>query len=157
MISRSFFIGIFLIVGGGALYLGGQFFFKLHQYFLLSTSAPAKVSDWNVIEKNGKFTLEARYKFETQGGVVEGTFSFPKPVYQNPYLAEDLIKIWAEKSWEIWYHPKAPYGATLEKNFPIKKGFQFGLSLVAIVYFAFLKIYVKRMHAAQGESEKPPL
>jgi hypothetical protein len=147
---------MFVIAGGAAVWLGGDFFFKLHQYFLLSSSAPAKVSNWSVHEKNGKFTVEAGYHFEIPNRSIEGRYAFPKPVYPNPHLANDLVERWEDRSWEIWYNPKNPYQVSLQKAFPTKKVFQFGLSLAILIYFGFLKIYVKRVHDAEGESGKSP-
>lgn len=157
MISKNFFIFMFLIVGGASLYLGGEFFYNLNRYFHLTHSEEAQVSDWKVVEiKSGKFSVEAVYQFQIEERAIMGTYAFSKPVYPNPYLAEDLVEAWQEKTWEIWYNPKQPHDAALQKVFPAKKAIHFALSLGIILYFAFLNIYVKRMHFSEEENEKAP-
>ena len=149
---------MFLVVGGAALYLGGEFFYQLNQYFHLTSSAPVEVSDWKIVEKKkDKYSVEASYQFHVGERVIMGTFHFPKPVYQNPYLAEDLIEDWQEKTWTVWYHPKHPHITSLQKNFPTKKAMQFAVSLLIILYFGFLNIYVKRSHFSEEGSGKAPL
>ena len=85
MISKNFFIFMFLIVGGASLYLGGEFFYNLNRYFHLTHSSEAQVFDWKVVEiKSGKFSVEAAYQFQVEERAVMGIYSFPKPVYLTP-------------------------------------------------------------------------
>lgn len=160
MISKNFFILMFLIAGGASLYLAGDFFYRLNEYFTLTHSAPAVVSDWKVVEKReGKFSIEALFSYHIGDQEITGRYLFPKPVYSNPYVAEDLVEHWREKEWTIWYSPKRPHDALLQKAFPLKKGVYLVLSLCIILYFAFLYQYAKRMHApveGNGKAPEPP-
>ena len=146
-----------VIVGGASLWLGVDFFYNLNRYFHLTHSADAQIFDWKVVEiKSGKFSVEAAYRFQIAERTIMGTYSFPKPVYPNPYLAKDLIEAWQEKTWKIWYNPQYPYDAALQKMFPAKKVLHFALSLGIILYFSFLNLYVKKMHFLEEGSEKAP-
>lgn len=155
MISKNFFVFLFILVGGASLYLAGDFFYHLHRYFKLTHEAPVEVSDWKVLEKSeGKFSIDVLYKFQVGKREITGRYPFPKPVYPNPYLAEDLVEEWQDKSWTIWYNPKAPHEVSLLKIAPLKKGIYLALSLGIILYFAFLYQYAKRMHGQEEASGK---
>ena len=148
---------MFLIVGGASLWIGGEFFYNLNRYFHLTHFADAQVFDWKVVEiKSGKFSVEAAYQFQIEERRIVGTYSFLKPVYPNPYLVEDLIEAWQGKAWKIWYNPKHPHEAALQKMFPVRKAIHFAVSLGIILYFSFLKIYVKRMYFSEEANEKAP-
>lgn len=157
MVSKNFFIFLFIIVGGASLYLAGDFFHHLHTYFKLSHEVPVEVSDWSIVEKKeGKFSIEALYQFHLEGREIKGRYTFPRPVYPNPYLAEDLMEEWQEKSWTIWCDPKHPHEVALQKIAPLKKGVYLALSLGIILYFAFLYQYAKQMHGQEEGSGKAP-
>ena len=136
---------MFLVAGVG-LWIGGKFLFNLHHYFLLSHVAPATISEWKVEElRAGKFTICANFKFQVGETEFYQHFKFSKPVYQNPYLAQALIKDWKDESWQVWYNPKNPEITSLQKSFPIKTGVYFALCLGMLLYFSWLRIYVQRM------------
>ncbi|MCB1106970.1 MAG: hypothetical protein KDK76_02620 [Chlamydiia bacterium] len=145
MVSKKFFYFIFLMVGGASLWLGGQFFYDLYHYFQLNSHAPAQVSEWRIVEKKpNRFSIEANYEFCVEDRTLNGVFHFSKPVYQNPYLAEDLLSHWKEKNWKIWFNADRIHEASLQKIFPIKRGVYFALSLAVMLYFAILNLYVTR-------------
>jgi len=102
--------------------------------------------------KSGKFSINVNYQFEWKGQTIHGVYDFPKPIYQNPYIAGDHISEWKEKSWTIWFNPKKPTFASLQKKFPTKKAINLALSLAVLLYFVFLKGYVRRMNALDQRS-----
>lgn len=105
------------------------------------------LDEWRVKEeKKGKFSISVNYQFEWKGQSIAGVYDFKKPTYQNPYLAQDHIQEWSEKSWAIWLNPNQPTFVSLQKQFPMKKGVNLALCLAVLLYFVFLKGYVKRMN-----------
>lgn len=138
---------MFLITSCVALWIGGQFFHDLNHYFQLSTNIPASLDEWNVKEgKKGTFSISVNYKFEWRGQTIHGVYAFKKPTYQNPYLANDHIKEWKEKSWTVWLNPRKPTFVSLQKVFPMKGGIKLVLCLAVLLYFTFLKGYVRKMN-----------
>lgn len=152
---RNFFSLIFILTTAAALWIGGQFFYDLNQYFHFSKSAPVQLEDWKINErKRGKFSIEVSYQFFIENRRVGGVYLFPMPVYQNPYLAEDMIQKWRGESWDIWFDPQKPTIATLQKKFPIKGAIHLALTLGMILYFAFFKFYVRRSSFLEGNEKK---
>ena len=144
--SKNFFMVLMILVTGVGLWMGGKFLYSIHNYFLLSQSTPAIVSEWKVEElKPGKYTIQASFEFQVGETVLYQQFRFPKPVCQNQYLAEAFINNWEEESWQVWYSPKNPQVASLQKSIPIKSGIYFVLCLGVFLYFSWLRVYVRRM------------
>ncbi len=134
-----------ILAGGGALWVGGKFFYKLHHYFLLSKEAPVVINEWTVLElKPGKFSVGATYQFKVGERTLHGVYHFAKPIYPNPYLAEDLIEEWQEEPWVIWHSQKNPTFAALEKGAPVKEGIQLALCISVFLYFLVLEGVVSR-------------
>lgn len=137
-----------MITSAIALWVGGQFFYELNQYFQLSADTPVFLDQWNVKEeKSGKFSISVNYQFEWKGQPIHGVYDFKKPTCQNPYLANNYISEWKEKSWTVWLNPDKPTFVSLQKTFPTKKVINLALCLAVLLYFTFLKGYVRRMNA----------
>ncbi|MCB1080777.1 MAG: hypothetical protein KDK69_03040 [Chlamydiia bacterium] len=144
--SKSFFAFLLVVVSGVGLWMGGKFLYDLHHYFLLSHTAPVHINEWKVEEiKPGKFSIFASLEFQVGERIFYKNYRFLKPVYQNPYVAEALIERWENERWEVWYNPKDPQIASLQKAFPIKAGVYFVLCLGVFLYFSWLRIYVRKM------------
>lgn len=127
-----------------ALWIGGGFVYDLHRYFQLSSEAKACLEDWKVEEDDGDYSIVVNYTFDNKGQKIMGRYHFPRPVYQNPYIAEEHMNSWKGKDWMIYFNPKQPSEASLQKKFPAKKGINLGLSLGILLYFLVLKGYVLR-------------
>lgn len=147
VISKNIFTLLFLITSCVALWIGGQFFYDLNHYFQLSKSVPATLEEWNVKEnEKGIFSISVNYQFEWKGQSIQGVYDFKKPTYQNPHLANDHVKEWQEKSWTVWINPSKPTVVSLQKVFPMKEGIKLALCLAVLLYFTFLKGYVRRLN-----------
>jgi len=110
--------------------------------------APAIVNEWKVEEiQSGNFVIRASFAFQVDGQMFYQNFTFPEPVCQNKYLAHSLIKKWKKEVWQVWYNPKHPKIASLQRQFPIKTGIYFALSVGIFLYFLWLKIYIQRIGA----------
>lgn len=97
-----------------------------------------------MVEEEGNYSIAVNYTFDNNGQKMVGRYHFPRPVYQNPYIAEEHMKSWKDKEWKIYFNPKRPADASLQKKFPAKKGINLGLSLGILLYFLLLKGYVSR-------------
>lgn len=130
----------------GVLWMGGEFFYGLYDYFRLSASAPAILDQWDVTEeKKGEFSIRVAYRFEWKKEAIRGVYTFKKPVYHNPYVANDQTKEWQAKSWVIWFDPSQPTFNSLQRDFPLRQGIKLFFCLAILLYFVFLKGYVRRI------------
>ena len=144
--SKHFFTFLIIVVAGTGIWMGGQFVYNLHHYFLLSEVTETEVNEWEVEEfKPGKFTLNAKFEFQVGERKIYESYRFKKPVYQNPYLPEALIERWEGESWRVWYNPKDPHFVSLQKKTPLKEGVYFALCLGVLLYFSWLRVYVNKV------------
>ena len=151
--SKDVFTLLMGLVVLAGLWMGGKFLYHLHDYFLLSENTKAHALQWEVEEiKSGKFSIAASFEFQVQKQMLTHRFRFPKPVYQNTYLAQNLIDQWKLEEWEVWYNPRNPQIASLQKRVPLKEGIYFGLCLVVFLYFAWLRVYVRKMNNLDSHS-----
>lgn len=147
-ISKHIFTLLFLITSYAALWIAGHFFYDLNDYFRLSKHVPAMLDGWTVKEdEKGIFSISVNYRFEWKKQTIQGGYDFKKPTYQNLHLANHHVKQWKEKSWTVWINPSNPAAVSLQKIFPIKGCIKLALSLAVLLYFTFLKGYVRRISA----------
>ncbi|MEM7174947.1 MAG: hypothetical protein AAF443_03325 [Chlamydiota bacterium] len=145
MVSKSIFQILPLIAITAALWIGGSFGFDLYRYFRLSAATSGEIQSWEVEEyQPGKFAICVNYQFQIRKRRYNQKFHFSKPVYRNPYIAEDHIKQWEKQDWKVWYDPRNPTVSSLQKLFPFKKGIHLILCMSVAVYFVWLKMYIKR-------------
>ena len=143
-------MGLVIVVG---LWMGGKFLYHLYDYFLLSEHARAHVNEWKVEEyKPGKFLIAASFEFQVGGEKRVEHFRFSKPVYQNVYLAQALVEQWKVEAWEVWYNARNPQIVSLQKRLPVKEGVYLGLCLVVFFYFAWLRVYVRKISILDSHS-----
>lgn len=135
---------LFILTGAIALWLAGGFVFDLHRYFQLSEEKSVHLDQWKMIEEEGNYSIAVNYSFEWKGQEIQGRYYFPRPVYQNPYITEEHMNTWKEREWKIYFNPKHPTEASLQKKFPARKGINLGLSLGILLYFLLLKGYISR-------------
>ena len=101
---------------------------------------PAKVHSWKVEEtRKGKFLIAASYQFQIDERLHEARCTFNKPVYPNPYLAQESIDLWKNSRWKVWYRPSDPTSATLQKQFPFKGAVHMFVCLGVFFYFIWLQ------------------
>ena len=152
VISRNVFTALFILTGLATLWIGGGFFYEFYKYYELSHEAVVKLDNWKIHEDEDRFTIRVNYSFDWKGQTIAGRYFFPRPVYHNPYIAEEHLKLWKEKEWKIYFNPKWPSDAALQKKFPTKKGIYLGLSLGILLYFLLLKGFVVRAHSLDQRS-----
>lgn len=134
------------MTGAAAFWIAGGFVYDLHHYFQHSEEANVQLDNWKVEEDEGNYSIVVNYTFDWKGQKIIGRYHFPRPVYQNPYITEEHMNSWKGKDWKIYFNPKSPSNASLQKKFPAKKGINLGLSLGILLYFLLLKGYVSRVN-----------
>jgi hypothetical protein len=147
IISKHIFTLLFLVTSCVALWIAGPFFYDLNHYFKLSKNVAAILDNWTVKEDaKGIFSISVNYQFEWKEQTIQGIYDFKKPTYYNLQLANDHVEEWREKSWTVWINPSQPTAVSLQKVFPMKGCIKLALSLVVLLYFAFLKGYVRNIN-----------
>ncbi len=146
MKSKYLFQSFCVVAVVATIWVGGGFALDLYAYLSLSRSAAVEVNEWRVEEcKPGVFALFADYHFQIDECHYSQTFRFPKLTYNNPYMAKEHSALWSEKEWKVWYNPRNPRVASLQKLFPFKKAIHLLLCVGVALYFVWLNAYVKRL------------
>jgi len=143
--QKIFFAAMMVVISGVGAWMGGVFLLKLHEYLRLSHSSPATIHGWKIEEvRPGKFAIHANFEFQAGEVKVAQQFRFPKPIYQNRHLAQDLIGAWGKTPWRAWYNPRHPEKASLQRKVPVKSGVYCAICFIIIIYLSLLKVYVRR-------------
>jgi hypothetical protein len=112
----------------------------------LNAHMPAQVLSWQVRElSSSRFALEADYCFEVEGIVYQGKTLFKKSQFLNRFSAENYIKTFRVKQWEVWYKKRDPSLSSLEKRFPQKECLQALLTIGVFIYFFFARSMLSRL------------
>lgn len=114
-------------------------------YSCLQEKAPAQVYKWKIREKSSsQFALKASYAFDYQGKTYLGKTRFAKPYHLNRLSAERQVNILKQKNWTVWVQPGHPEHSTLERLFPLKKCIYSLMVLGIYLYFAYLRLSLKK-------------
>lgn len=106
-----------MILSTWFLFSGGK---QLYRYLRLTESAPIVVDKWVIEEKGGdRYAVYAVFSFVFNQQAFKGKVQ-AGGVYPNPWAAELAEKRLNQKKWTVWFDPKHPDRATLEKKFPLK-------------------------------------
>ncbi len=152
MKSKYLFQSFCVVALAVTIWVGARFALDLYDYLSLSRSTAVQVNEWRVEEcKPGAFALFADYQFQVDECDYHQTFRFPKLTYNNPYMAQEHCALWSEKKWEVWYNPRNPHVASLQKLFPFKKAIHLLLCIGVVVYFVWLNGYVRRLKEEEVE------
>lgn len=115
---------------------------------MLSQVAEAKVSEFHSkpLSEN-KYTVEAKFSFRVGEREYEESYTFVKPIFLNKFAAESHINsFWkGQDSWLVYYKKGNPSYCSLQKIFPFKYLFNFGITFCIMFYFMWLRNYVARM------------
>ena len=151
--SKIVFTFFFVIIGLSTLWVGGKFFLNLYTFLDLGQAQKIKILQWEVDQvKPGKFAVVAHFLFETSGEKYPSSFVFQKPLYTNPYTAQDLVEGWKQGEWWVWYNAKNPKKFSLQKSFPLKQGIYFLICLLLLFYFVWLYFYITRIYSGGKSS-----
>lgn len=118
-------------------------FYLIYLFISLDASAPIANIRWEVKQLNEeKFVLKADYNFKVNDQTFSGETEFRNDIYWNPWAAQDALKVYEQKDWEVWYASHNPSYSSLQKNFPLKESVSSGILLVILLYFFGLGYYV---------------
>ena len=135
--SKKVFAVLFIFACGVTLWVGGHFFYRLHEYFVLSASKPVSIKQWEVEEvRNSRVVLFATYQFVFKEKTYQNRYRFPM-VYPNEFLATDYQKKGENEKWRVYFNPRNPHVSALQKTFPFKQGVYLFLSLSILLYFVW--------------------
>ncbi len=127
----------FLVKAGGALLAYGR----------LSEKAEGKIERVEVLERKGKFVVWGKFSFEKDHERVEAEGVVGKP-FLNRFSAEKKASSLTQERVTVWYNPKNPKNAVLEKRFPFKKVISAAILAALTLYFFFLGRYIKKKGSA---------
>lgn len=128
--SLSFLLAGVLAV---ALYFTVRFGGAWLEIVPLKAQAKARIAQWEIEEKEGRFQIQAKYLF----GDADGAWQF-KHRYQNQAAALSSVKEMAKQEWVVWYDPSNPARSALEKDFPFNLLFRMAICYGVAVYFGLL-------------------
>lgn len=130
-IFKCFLLGLTALT----IYFFTLFWVDLWQYTHIQGFAPARVEEWEVVEKGGKYLLKAKYSFAAQGKDRTGIYLFKSPGYLNEFAAVMALKEKAKQPWTAFFHPKDPSISYLETAFPFGLLVKSLVSLSVLIYF----------------------
>lgn len=99
----------------------------------LRAQAKARISQWEIEERDGIFEVQANYLF----GEGEGVWRF-KRQYESQAAAFSALKEMAKREWVVWYAPSDPSRSALEKEFPFNLLFRMAICYGVAIYFGIL-------------------
>lgn len=105
------------------------------RYFSLNTESAARITQWEITPKKGRFALKAEYVFEAQGKTWQGSSILNPPYYLNEGAAFTALKRRAKEPWAAVFQEKNPAVSSLENEFPKNLLFRSLISLGVLVYF----------------------
>ena len=123
-IQLFFIIGVCAITLHFSVLLGIEVF----RYFSLKERAPARISQWEIIEVKNRFAIKANFSFNDR----QGEFTLLPPYYLNEFAALAALKEKAKQDWTVWYNPKNPQISALQKSFPV------GLLVKALICYGVI-------------------
>lgn len=118
---------------------------KARDYFSFSQVTEVSEIHWTVF-KSGEdhYQLNATYTFQANGQTIPKEQLMPKPIYPNPWAAEQAASKENTKKFKVWYAPQTPKRASLYKHFPMKEIISTILLWGLWLYFLWLGFYVKQ-------------
>lgn len=129
-----FFLGVVAI----ALNFSIQFWRGCNDYFSLQKEARARILQWETIAVKDRFALVAKYEFENENKICQGSHKFDPPYYLNEPAAFEALKAKAKENWDAWYDPKNPCHTSLEKSFPTGLAVRTAICYGVLIYFFYL-------------------
>ena len=133
-IQTLFFLGVLAIT----LHFGILFSQQLIGYLALNQSAPARITQWEIVPIKSRFGLKADYTFSSKEKTYQGSSLFAPPHYLNEMAALSALKVKAKEPQTVYFRSQNPQNSALEKTFSWNLLFRLCCSLGVIVYFVLL-------------------
>ncbi|MEC7840263.1 MAG: hypothetical protein VX777_09525 [Chlamydiota bacterium] len=143
MHNNKIWLGFLAIMTLAVLWFTWGTAIKIYDYFSYKEYSKALNVRWKK-EKidTDHYLLTATYSFKHHGKNHEGEMLFEKPVYQNPWAAEQAITMNTAKPWRVWFSPSQPSRSTIIKKFPMKEAASTVILWGLWIYFLWLGVYV---------------
>ncbi|GAB4186926.1 MAG: hypothetical protein Tsb0015_05110 [Simkaniaceae bacterium] len=140
---------LFTLTSLASIWLGLVFLWKAVPYFRFALYAPAKAHSWEIIEiEPSVFSVKANYEYRVNGRDYLGSYLFSEQRFPNEHVAREAADLMEKQRHGVWYQKKHPEKAIMIRIFPYKALFRFLLSLGVMVYFLWLREYLRRFAAA---------
>ncbi len=118
---------------------------KLYNYIQYQERTSAQNVRWSMIRYgDNDYQLRAKYSFRHEGNRHNGEIVIDRPIYQNPWAAEQAVTMNTAKPWNVWYSGKNPKHSTIIKKFPMKETISTAILWGLLAYFVWLGVYVTR-------------
>jgi hypothetical protein len=136
-------LGFLAMIVGAVGWLTIKALYLFYLYYSLNAEGPVENLKWSVEQlSEDRFALKADYIFPVKDQKYTGSTLFNNDIFWNPWTADEALKVYAQKSWTVWYSSSAPQYSSLQKNFPIKEWASAGILWVLLLYFFGLGYYV---------------
>ncbi len=120
-----------------SLYFTCLFLSKCFAIFPLKGSAPAKITEWAIEEKEDRFTIGVKYSFYTQENSWSSVYHFQERFWSQA-AALAVVKTKAKEPWTAHFRPENPAISSLEKSFPVNILIRMVICYIITIYFYFL-------------------
>jgi len=143
MHKNKIWLGFLAVMTLAVLWFTWEATTKIYDFLSYKQHAQAFNVKWKMHKIDADhYLLKASYSFEHQGKKHGGELLVERPVYQNPWAAEQAITMNSVKPWRAWYSPKHPSRSTIIKKFPMKEAVSTAILWGLWIYFIWLGIYV---------------
>ena len=148
MKNIKFWVVLFAFTGIITSYLFSCFLWDLYCFNRLSNRTNAESIDWKIVGiKNYKYIVKANYEFKLNDEVYKKEQCFFNKKFPNYHSAKGYMNKLKTFENQVWYNPKNLKICSLEKKFPFKSTANFVLSLTVLLYFFWLRLYIKKVCA----------
>lgn len=145
MHKNRVWLGFLAMVIGAVGWYTIKTLYVLYLYSTLNASTTVDQIQWSVKqEKEDRFFVQAHYEFDVEKQKYSGETLFFNDVYWNSWAAEDAVKFYQNKEWQVWYSLNNPQHSSLQKNFPLKELISASVLWLLLVYFVGLGYYAAK-------------
>lgn len=135
--AKTFRLLLLVAVFSISLYFTCLFLSKWFAIYPLKGSAPAKIAEWTIEEKEDWFTIGVKYSFCIQENSWSSDYHFPERFWSQA-AALAFLKTKAKQSWTAHFRPENPAISSLERSFPVNILIRMLICYVITVYFCIL-------------------
>ncbi len=140
--SRHIQLFFLVCIGVIASYFTVRTGLEINKYFNLTDRAPAKITQWELEEKGGRWAVRAF--FPLQGNIGTGNTLLSDRVYLNEEAAFSELQELAKQKWSVWFNPKNPSFASLERVFPASLLIRTLMAWSVLLYFFYFRRWLHR-------------
>ena len=145
MHKNMVWIGFLALTAGFVGWITLKTLFLIYTYASLDSETKPEQTKWSVQElKEDRYFIKGSYSYKVDDEVLEGETVFKDDSFRNRYSAEESIKVYQNKDWQVYYFSLKPTISSLQKKFPLKESISSGVLWIILMYFVFLGIYAAK-------------